>query len=469
MFKGTTTIELKDVKTGVVETLTQENMVTNALQEVMRPLGHTLDASLMYGQLSDTSNLLGGLLCFDATLDENPNNIYAPNTANVVACGVYNMQNSTTGTQRGGFNYTESILTPTDGLVKYVYDFSTAQGNGTIHSVCLTSSKGGYCGYGGDDATRCFTSGSCIKCGNEVMNYERSAVTGGTTSGKHASSLTAGTTEYFFALDYERDVALYFRVNTGLQTVSIIERRAWLKSVSVFYNPLTQKPVVAEYEIPLNFTFTTTAYFTYNYDLEDSTLSIFTCTAQQIANGGTFNFVQINIDTKSAVCYIATNNTGETIVCTRCLACHRGYLFMRGNNSPYNFYKSEIGNWTNVEQFTVGTTELHSTSAIDFVHGGRVYLGSTSQSAIANLADMKVTQTEHYAPNCGGGTLGSFWKYPIIGSQTHWVEYYTYGSAAYSYYAIKANYLATINNLSTPVTKTDDKTMKISYSIQSAT
>lgn len=39
MLKGTTRIELTDVNTGEVETYQNSNMVTNALRDVLKPLG----------------------------------------------------------------------------------------------------------------------------------------------------------------------------------------------------------------------------------------------------------------------------------------------------------------------------------------------------------------------------------------------------------------------------------------------
>jgi hypothetical protein len=42
----------------------------------------------------------------------------------------------------------------------------------------------------------------------------------------------------------------------------------------------------------------------------------------------------------------------------------------------------------------------------------------------------------------------------------------SYGSYTTSGFFVLANYLATINNLSEPVTKTADKTMKVTYIVQ---
>lgn len=53
---------------------------------------------------------------------------------------------------------------------------------------------------------------------------------------------------------------------------------------------------------------------------------------------------------------------------------------------------------------------------------------------------------------------------PVLNEPMLW--YASYGNYSTIGYFIMANYLATINNLSEPVTKTADKTMKVTYIIQ---
>jgi hypothetical protein len=53
---------------------------------------------------------------------------------------------------------------------------------------------------------------------------------------------------------------------------------------------------------------------------------------------------------------------------------------------------------------------------------------------------------------------------PVINDEM--LYYVTCGSVSNVGFYYLANYLATINNLSEPVTKTADKTMKITYTIE---
>ena len=143
MLKGTTKIELTDVNTGAKETVAEENMVTGALEEIFRPIGHLKTPATMYQSLAPYyQTLLGGLLLFDGNIEESEDTYFAPADVNMIGCAAYNVQNNTTGTARGGYNQTESEINLTTRSMKYVYDFTTSQANGTISCICLTHASG---------------------------------------------------------------------------------------------------------------------------------------------------------------------------------------------------------------------------------------------------------------------------------------------------------------------------------------
>lgn len=119
MLKGTMKIEMTDVNTGLTETVLEQNMVTNALANIFKPLGLVKDPGRMYdGFAPYYQKLLGGLLLFDNTIEENADGLYPPANAGLVGCAVYGQQNNTTGKVRGSFNQTESELNLTDRYMK---------------------------------------------------------------------------------------------------------------------------------------------------------------------------------------------------------------------------------------------------------------------------------------------------------------------------------------------------------------
>lgn len=152
--KGKTTIELTDVNTGEVTTVEEENMITNALNYFFNsnPMG-----AFSYLQTTDTikyfnkyfipmcPNLLGGIMLFSEPLDENVENIL-PNTKVMPMAYAANNANPYEDVKRGSMNLNESM--PITNGYKFVWDFATSQGNGTIAAVALTSCYGGEAIYG---------------------------------------------------------------------------------------------------------------------------------------------------------------------------------------------------------------------------------------------------------------------------------------------------------------------------------
>ncbi len=153
--KGTMVMELTDINTSEVETITEENMITNAVNHILglNPMGIFYKASGEYddmviwnsGLLPICPNMIGGILLFSKALEENTDNIYVQSDNLPVAYASNNV-NSTANTARGSLNLTESKAL--DNGYKFVWEFTPSQGNGTIAAVALTSSQGGQNGFG---------------------------------------------------------------------------------------------------------------------------------------------------------------------------------------------------------------------------------------------------------------------------------------------------------------------------------
>lgn len=195
MLKGTTRIELTDVNTGEVETYQNSNMVTNALRDILKPLGLSKRPNRFLNEFVPYyEHLLGGILCFDTEIPEDADNYYPPAKANLTGCAVYGEQNNTKNTVRGGFNQTESEVNLKDRYVKYVYDFATSQANGTIASVCLTHKNGGFTSYGSKNAIQENTHMLMQSIAEDTLQYVYPSNTGAETSSRY-SGLTIGKTE----------------------------------------------------------------------------------------------------------------------------------------------------------------------------------------------------------------------------------------------------------------------------------
>lgn len=172
--KGTTKIELTNVKTGEKEVIEKDNLVTNVLSDLLNlnPMGmrlrayyntnnntnntsnadmyDELGASFEAGMLPICPNAVGGILLYEDALEEDPDKYYAP-MENLLVGYSSNDVNTTTDERRGSMNQTESGPLEDGSGYRFVFDFATTQANGTIAAVGLTSERGGKAGYGASE------------------------------------------------------------------------------------------------------------------------------------------------------------------------------------------------------------------------------------------------------------------------------------------------------------------------------
>ena len=151
--KGRAVIELKNVKTGEVQRVEKENLVTNAVTEILRtnPVGvfyrntDEMTAFRWDQFLPICPKLIGGILLFPEQLTVQVTNIYA-SSPNYPMAYASNTVNGGTDMQRGSMNQTESRRL--DNGYQFVWDFNENQGNGEIAALALTSAQGGINGFG---------------------------------------------------------------------------------------------------------------------------------------------------------------------------------------------------------------------------------------------------------------------------------------------------------------------------------
>lgn len=154
-FEGKTIIELKDGKTGKLLQRTEDkNMFTNALTDFYKQGGMTNPSAFGNGNIRTDAlhYLLGGMLLLDTALDEDATIVRVPSGVGMTGNGAYNVLNSGNPPELGSWNENESGWQQ-DGSYKMVWDFTTSQANGTVACVCLTSLYHGLQGHGNQSAT----------------------------------------------------------------------------------------------------------------------------------------------------------------------------------------------------------------------------------------------------------------------------------------------------------------------------
>lgn len=462
MLKGTMKIEMTDVNTGKTETVLEQNMVTNQLSNIFRHMGYAKDPDKLITDWAPYyATLLGGLLLFDRPIEEDPNNVYADSGAKMVGCGVYNMQNSTTNTVRGGYNATESELNTANRYMKYVYDFTTSQANGTIACACLTHLNGGYSAYGGKDVENNSSYYMGLRIDTGALQYVYTSYTGGST-GDHYSGITVGTTEVLFAIDPDEDIAYYFRINSGTG-ITIIKRRAHMKSVSVLVSPRSKKEIVESFTLGTLDRSIPTSYICWNFDRATNALYICGSSASTKTANQTFVITKIAFGTWEVTQYNTSNTCGVTISTngTRYCFCHNGYAYVKSSSSPYEIFKLEIGNAANVVKMNRNGFTVSGYPVLA-VRDRIYYEYNDDQLRIVDGANNEVLATEAIRICSSSNYQGSYT--PVLNDES--MYYVSYGNVSTNGFNLMPNYLATINNLTEPVTKTADKTMKVTYIIQ---
>lgn len=427
MFKGKTEIILTDVKTGEVERYEEENMLTGALNSVYKgnpygllSHGHNLNTRNDYRGTHDYNlmNTTGGVLLFPNAIVEDASHLYEPLSHQPTAYAsndAYDGEDS----KRGSYSPRESIPTP-NGF-QYVWNFSTAQGNGQISCICLTHVKGAKT-YANDYL--------------DLINYAQINQNNNICYGELGFLETpVNKIKFKYVLAYNDEQLVMLDRNNGLGTLKANARKLTYESfaTSADYDLKKASPACnfiadgAEY-YEITATATTITWTKYNID------------GDQIGSGS-WGF--------SGTDFYRANN--------RYLFAKVGNYIYIPNTALSGVYKCNIVNSADVT-FIAGSCPagsygdvLRNIDGQVFTHKGII---TDSNAFITSVGQLELLPFRRI----GVWLLG-------------YADIYFTGGGAYSGGVnslgrqLQTNYLATINNLNQTVNKTSDKTMKIVYTL----
>ena len=476
--KGKTTFELTDVNTGEVEVIEDSNMITNGLQEFLRTYGYFGCDILNNDNMRNNSlwvNLLGGLFLFDSRLEENVENTFMPAGVKMIGNGSKDVSNSGAITELGSYNTTESGL-QSDGSIKIVYEFNTAQANGTIACACLTSKIGGYMGMG-NDSNRYFNDNypldTFISDGN---HYCQSNISGAGSDESHILYPVYSENAIYFTnpynIKYSSSQASQHWSTT--KKIQILKVRAGFTGVSIKDRRYLDK-VIATYDVDipqdiLDYMGTSKNYTIISRDSERNVYVIFNKSAQDRLNAGAFCWIMKIDKDMQATAYRFTNNTGVDLsIRTDIITFDGDYLWAYASNSPYYLYGIKYADSTQIIE-----TGVHKNSRYTLYTIGKNLIG---------IHDTTISGSDHhYAPTVYdvvnrthrqvNGTIrdDNCKLVPFPDKKGVYLRVYYSSSSSNtnpcSLYVMKdPRCLATINNLSEPVVKTSSRTMKVTYTL----
>lgn len=437
LFKGLVKIELSDG-----QKVEGDNMVTNALNQFFKNGGMT-NPSALYASNIRTNPLyylLGGVMCLDTALTQDADLVRVPPGVHMTANGARDVSNNGNPTELGTYNAIESGMQP-DGSLKMVWDWPTSGGNGTIASVCLSSMYGGMLGVG-----------------NKVSNTSK---TNAVNPSIYNSAISLG----------------------GYSGVPVGIKDNVLYCVQSFYN--VSEWTVNKYAMPYT-----------QIDVRDSINArlLETITVQIPAE--IRNIVNRSGGAGMAESYFFKNDTAVIYI---------GHKDSRGDYPTTAFsdeYPAYIIKY-NIGTGTVTAQVLNTTNtgiSYPLVNQYSFYYGASDEYAIignncvnlSNLADVRTIENLPATQRLG---TSSYYGLEVITSKTFLSSAGNYyietedpsGYPVNEYSRIGAQgalsnnplmmfagnclirdprYIATIFNLSSPITKTADKTMKVTYVIR---
>lgn len=452
MLKGHTKIELTNVHTGEVETVEKHNMITENLKnicEFARANAYSMDTLNSY-LFPVYDKAMGGIILFKDTLDSNSVMMPMP-TADAVTGYASNNVNSGDNILRGSRNLTES-KTITNGY-KYVWDFGTAQANGKISAVALTNAY------------------ACDR--NTIFEYNTPQI--------RSLRISLPSQEFLrqiVSFDYDNDILTSINV-VDANTINVVKSSIGIHSIKMAgalkYTEISTQTIMSSLSLVTGGEWSEgdDGYYYYLVPLKEDGTAINTQYSTTIFKLARMAKNTLKMDISFGVKDI-TVQVGKVFMesYASSFAVCNGFLYV-GANHTYNFNSAAV---TKIN-YNTGNTEKQFDAADNY--SGRIIAinGVIYNGMQAILPDDAVI----------GRGNSSYTKYFLIGTSASgipglWSTGVTYFGKILSdkkgrLFTIHNtematgflyNNLCTINNLETAVTKTADKTMKITYTLTEA-
>lgn len=469
--KGTTKIELTNVKTGEKEVYQNDNFVTEFAEEYFRECG-ALNINPL-GSLQNArpiDDLFGGIMLFDKKINQNTDDtgnhshpLYCPAGTKMIANGSIDFASNSNATELGQYNSEESG-TPNNHQRMYVYDWGTNEGNGKINCVCLTSRAGGYIGAGNTTSNVKDTSASALT--DSLFAYPGTGVGNRTIeSGQDAriAGLDLSQGQVALISDTAKNALAAGSVTVNWYDVPVSKLQPFVSKLSFDETQLTARRTQTK-------TFTARAVNTARVlGGTGYILLLGVASGTTITNGSTVYAVQLNKDgtvteKTFTVSSIATSvNLGSTYFVGGKIIGNDLYIasgYLQGQNDTVIFRIKGDGSTVNLTQSGNGARTF-------LVNEGRVYLGTqkyydtqTEAVYITNAAVWHSYTSMYYR--------FGMWQcydcpliYSVLGTNS------TTGVLLSPLSVVRppCNWLSTINNLSQEIEKTAEKTMKVTYTL----
>ena len=450
MIKGHTKIELFNADTGEREfQYEKDNLVTNAVQELIA-FQTMIGRSMNNNVFPIAKNALGGILLFDGKLTEAVNNTNFPTDAKLV--GYASRDTNTDDAMRGSLNAIETHKTDT-GYVS-VWDFGTAQANGTIQSVALTSAYAGVNPFQRQVCGDFYCDMDTIE--NKEHNGRPFLVKDGFVYWLNSDGVTvqrgrfdpyavkvADQTYGSFTLPYETVTTLKLPDYQNFSNIG--PSRYWMPGTDGYLYLITQNNRTSSYTSYGN------TYYNYYYDegneKDDAKLYITKYKMSDLS----FEKQPEEVITLAGV-HLASRSDYSIVV-------NKGYLYAKSYDE-HSIYIVNLSNPVDIKTFTFDNSGTllynggiqyqyrYQKDGDSYYKTGFLYPDASNSEEAVDGAAIEIPPILH----SDGKLLATY----------HYDGYYDNDRIRT---ALRCAYLGTINNLSSPITKNASQTMKITYTL----
>lgn len=492
---GYTKIELKDPYTGRKQVYEDENLITKALEYYLANAGvmNVINTDNLFrnstSYMSAIEQLLGGVVLFDTAQVENVETVAPATGSKMTANGAVGITNSGDPLELGSYSATESGWQQ-DGSYVQTYDFATTQGNGDIACACLTSRNAGYLGFGNPSGKR-ITNNSF---------YDLATI------GTMATN--AFSQNSFFMMYVDAANSILYAIPKYNINYDYSHREEYFAN--------TGKIIIEKYRIPYTKIDIRTSFSSGNYPLIDTievTLpsSFMTGITSSIINDSDLHPYVMDGYVNLAYCPTYSSPWSSSNKLYVCTIDHLGnaetceinpqeagkYIGTPGDLSDIHWHHYTESNVhhtvmaVSVKDSSSGSTDYSQVQVYDIASGSATYIDNLTYTAdFATNVTSYTNALKHKSWLPIGNSGMYFTHYAKVDMRNATVEpinsYVTSSSyinnpvdvnpmisvVNYDYSGVRPlgvfrnqNYIASVNNLSTPVTKTADKTMKVSYRI----
>lgn len=482
MLHGHAKIELTNVKTGETKVIEHDNYMTNWLADMLKPRGIYCRGIERKGQYSygnvqnkrylAKEELFGGVMLFENALTADAPNDYKFPPANKCVARGWEQNYAGTDLTVGFFNSGLSEIA--NDHATFVWDFTQERGNGTISALGLTNVWGARAGNGQDT----------------ILDSSLYVDLDGFLYFVETPPYIANNRQLIFYADMTNDIA--YGVDTQLQSgkVRIYKYPLCYKN----YNPITMNIVTAEsLHDTTGITYTDVDFSSYagnsfpSMNADDEGYLWVTTNGSLWNNGTSRTFAKYNWATGAITSVSVTNNTGYNIWMgddnnTVPFIVHNGYMYVQCSNANrYAYIKIADNTDCGVMKYTNGNDIVTNGCGTGrfFNLWGDLYFaisGYNVSTVDASAPQMLVLASKGTATwrNLRAFHYGYYWSgYSNNGGGgDSAVDFYTWSdnnafrkmNSVYNFMC-----LSTKNNLETPVTKTSDMTMRVTYTIREAT